>query len=219
MNLNLIARFFSRKQSSHSTGLTSGVCRACKESLRPGATKCADCGSEQRKVTLNSIALFIGAVLSVTSLSAIGLNAGKNLFDPKAASLSGAVASGDSHAIYFTVSNKGTRAATVIDVMVEGPYTGPTCKRPMTFGTRAESSEITKVIEPGKMYAIVARLGGGFSELPTTFTPEALLDKSLPAKLGSGMSCRLSVSYIDFDNSVKNFAIPYLCLPQAPCPG
>ncbi|MDR6450476.1 hypothetical protein J2794_006617 [Paraburkholderia terricola] len=169
-------------------------------------------------MTLNSVALSVGAVLSVWSLTVLGWTAAKNLLDPQVASLSGAVAGGDARAVYFTVSNHGTRAGTVIDVMVEGPYTRPTCKAPVTFGARAESSEIMKVIEPGKTYAMVAHLSGGFSELPTTFAPEALLDPSLPIKLGSGMSCKLAVSFIDFDNRVKQFGISFPCLPQAPCP-
>jgi hypothetical protein len=155
----------------------------------------------------------------VSSLSLVGFSVAKKLFDPKVASLSGAVANGDSGTIYFTISNKGTRAAAVIDVVVEGPYTDPSCRRPITFGTRVDPSAIVKVIEPGKMYAMVARTTGGFSGLQTTFAPEARLDRSLPEKLGNGMTCKLSVSYIDFDNQVKRFAIPYPCLPQAPCRG
>lgn len=195
------------------------TCQACKEQIKPQAKKCPHCGTDQSRFLrgFSTIAAVVGAILAVLSLVALGWNAAKETFAAKTASLAGTVASSDNDSVYFVVSNQGTRAGTIFDVVVEGPYTNETCNRKVTFGERLNTVSVLQVVEPGKTYAFVAKREGGFSYLPSTLASDALANAKLQSGLKKYKQCDLAISYIDSDNSIKKFNVPYHCFPQAPC--
>lgn len=193
-------------------------CSACKEEIKLGAVKCPHCGTDQNYLhRFRTTATVVGSVLAVLSLSALGWSAAVEILGSKMATLVGSVAASDDSGIYFSVSNHGSRPATIFDVVEEGPYTNDMCKRKVTYGARMHTASVLKVVKPGKTYAFVAKAEDGLSYLPSTFAPDALTNPKIHKGLKKFRQCKLAISYIDFDNKKKEFNIPYYCAPQAPC--
>jgi hypothetical protein len=191
---------------------------ACKEDIKPYASRCPHCGTDHNWIgKFKNIATVVGAILALASLATLAVKAGIELLGSKTAVLAGLVAKTDRDGVYFVVSNQGRRPATIFDVMVTGPYTDETCKSPITFGASVDTGSVMKVVEPEKTYTFVGKLETAFAYLPTTFAPSALVDLKLQKELEQYKQCKLVISYIDFDKKIKMFEIPYHCVPQAPC--
>ncbi len=126
------------------------ACHACKEPIQKDASKCAHCGSEQERFTWSSIGLAGGAALSVISLCTLAGGTAWSWIEAKQASLIGAVAQVDQTGVYFSLSNTGNRAATIMQGSVKGKFAEGSCKGIAEFEDTLQTASIFSVIEPGK---------------------------------------------------------------------
>lgn len=175
-------------------------------------------GSTTKKTKIDvvkDVSVIIGLTLSTISLIGICAAGLKDVFTPKRAELTGAVAYLNGAGVRFVVSNQGIRPATITSVHAEGPATIQNCKTRPDYKQRLDAESTFMVLEPGKTYAVTTP--DDASLLLGDFDPEVLEDKKYKNMIDKLKECRLVIHYIDFDGSHGNIAINYACVPQGRC--
>ncbi|MBY8957122.1 hypothetical protein J1G18_07475 [Pseudomonas sp. MIS38] len=185
-------------------------CYACKEEIKDKAVKCRHCSAIQGWMRLLSAPIVItGLVLTIVSIYAS--EPIKKFLDPKSAVIEAVIPSGNFHQISITLTNEGTRTATLLNFKIEGR----TNQGRMT-SYRLKSDLDGKLIEPGKPYAAIA----SNSELIPSFI-ERMRSAPLKEMHGFKENCRLLIDYVDFNGQELIKPFPFMCDPldSDPRPG
>ena len=189
-------------------------CSSCKQEINDAAGKCHYCGSAQGHLKIiNTVSIYIGTILAVISLSAIGIQAVNDILDSKNSELSVKVLDTKSDQFNFIVSNKGSRAGVIYDLTFKYPD-AMECDNTVTFEHRVEFDN--KVVEAGKTYSFSKKLNN-VSGVLAGFEPHVLASKKLSTGLEKFKVCSMTLTYVDFNNVDKTIETKFHCLPQGKC--
>lgn len=177
-------------------------CYECKEDIKTGAIKCPHCASVQGWRRLLRAPLIITG-LTLTIVSILASDPIKRFLDPKTAVIQPVIVSGDFYKANITLTNEGTRAATLVNIKIEGKT---------NQGHRAsyflKSDLDGKLLEPGKSYVTTASNG---SLIPGFI--ERMRSTPLKRMYGFTENCRLLIDYIDVNGDELIRLYPYMCDP------
>lgn len=188
------------------------LCCACKQSLKIGATKCKACGTDQR--WWQRALVTAGAVAAVSSLATLAAEQAFGIFSAHGPKFVGAVVAIDDGNVRFSVSNQGDRTGTLMDVMLRVEPRERACSRSIvSFDVRLESENLQRVLEVGKTSSISARPSAAV-RLPQTFIPEALSDPQYKEIIEGHQDCKLLLTYVDHNSTVRQSSLPFACIPQ-----
>ncbi len=191
-------------------------CSSCKQEIREDARKCKFCGAAQGRMnSANTISIYVGAIIAVTSLATLAIEAGKKLFDKEKASLTITVVDSSPESFNYVVSNKGSKPGVAYDLTVKYPPSMECSKGDVFFEQRLAADN--KVIEPGKTYSFSSKVNRLYSVF-AGFDPHALADKKLSQTLAEFKVCSATLTYLDFDSTHKSEEVKFHCVPQGVCP-
>ncbi|MBD9545245.1 MULTISPECIES: hypothetical protein [unclassified Pseudomonas] len=123
--------------------------------------------------------------------------------DPQKASMLAAITDGDYSKINITLTNAGTRAATLKNMKIEG-----TTKQGQLALWFLNSSLDGAILEPGKSYVTVA---SNVDRIPGIVEPM----RSVPLRKMYGFTdnCRLLIEYVDVNGQGFIYPYPFMCDP------
>lgn len=177
-------------------------CCECKENINLEASRCRHCTAIQgwRRLVRAPI-IIAGLVLTIVSI--VASEPIKKFFDQKNASIQAVVTDGDFYKTNITLTNEGTRAATLQNIKIEG----------MTNQGHLASYYLTsdldgKLIEPGKSYVTTATS----NHLVPRFI-ERMRSMPLKEMYGFKENCRLLIDYIDVNGEEIIRPYPFMCDP------
>jgi len=177
-------------------------CCECKEEIRDDAIRCRHCSSIQgwRRILR---APWLTCTLMLTIVSILAAEPVKNFLDPKKADIQPAITDGDFYRTNITLTNKGTRAATLVSIKIEGRS-----KDGLSTTWYLRSNLDGQILEAGKSYVTTASNG----DLIPGFVNRM---RSAPLKQIHGFSenCRLLIDYTDINGQEFILPYPFMCDP------
>jgi 5-hydroxyisourate hydrolase-like protein (transthyretin family) len=189
----------------------------CLNEIKENAKICCHCGQFQKKqkdpINFSKISLVIGVIISTISLATIGINAYKKLQEPNNSDIVGRVLDYDKESFNLALSNRGNKSAVVWYLKVSYPEAHACEKEVRTFTKTINIKN--QVIEANKTYNIPVYIS---SLNISTFTPEALADEEIKEDLKEYEVCSANLTFLDFDNIIKNKSFKFSCMPQGQCP-